>query len=79
MGSSAGTFVDLLDYGSEILACTSKGVYYSNDDGRNWHSRFMGSSAGSFSQLMVDGGRVLATTSKGLFYSTDGGRNWHRR
>ena len=79
MGSSAGTFVDLLDYGSEILACTSKGIYYSNDDGRNWHSRFMGSSAGSFSQLMVDGGKVLATTSKGLFYSTDGGRNWHRR
>ena len=78
-GSNAGTYVDLFNLESEILACTSKGIYYSNDDGRNWHSRFMGSSAGSFSQLMVDGGRVLATTSKGLFYSTDGGRNWHRR
>ena len=78
-GSCAGNFIDLLDYGSEILACTSKGVYYSKDDGRNWHTRYTGSSYGSFIQLMADGKNVLATTSKGVYYSTDGGRNWHKR
>lgn len=77
--SSVGTFVDLLDFGSEILACTSKGIYYSKDDGRNWHSRFMGNNCGSFNQLMIDGRNILATTSKGLYYSTDSGRNWHKK
>ena len=77
--SSYGTFKDLLDYGSELLACTSKGIYYSKDEGRNWNSRCTSSSYGTFMQLMSDGSNVLANTSKGLYYSKDGGRNWHRR
>ena len=28
-GTHAGNFIDLLDYGSEIIACTSKGIYFS--------------------------------------------------
>ena len=27
-GTHAGNFIDLLDYGSEIIACTSKGIYF---------------------------------------------------
>ena len=79
MGSIAGVFVDLLVYGSEILACTSKGIYYSKDGGRTWHSRYTSSSYGSFIQLASDGQNILATTSKGLYYSKDSGRTWHRR
>ena len=77
--SFCGTFVDLLDYGRDILACTSKGLYYSSDDGRSWHSRYTSSFCGTFLQLMADGSQILATTSKGLYYSTDAGRSWHRK
>lgn len=78
-GSYAGSFYDLLDYGSEVLACTSKGIFVSTDDGRNWRSRYTGSYCGSFQQLVIDGSNILANTSKGLYVSTDGGRNWHKR
>ncbi len=77
--NSYGNFKDLIDYGNEILACTSKGIYYSKDDGRNWSSRYIGSSYGDFIQLTTDGSTILANTSKGLYYSKDGGRNWHKR
>lgn len=74
-----GIFVDLFDFGSEILACTSKGLFVSRDDGRNWTTRYTGSHCGTFQQLASDGKNILATTSKGLFISRDGGRNWHKR
>ena len=79
MGSIAGDFVDLLVYCSEILACTSTGIYYSKDGGYNWRNRYNSNSCGSFLQLASDGQNVLATTSKGLYYSKDGGNNWRRR
>lgn len=34
-----GSFRDLFDKGSEILAYTSKGNYYSKDEGHSWHRR----------------------------------------
>lgn len=77
--SSTGVFYDLLQFGKEILACTSKGIYYSPDAGRNWHFRYASPFAGTFQQLSTDGRNLLATTSKGLYYSTDGGRNWRIR
>lgn len=78
-GSSAGTFRDLLAYGSEVLAITSKGIYYSSNAGTSWHMRYSGSSAGEFLSL-TDGGReLLATTTKGLYYSTNAGTSWHKR
>ena len=64
-----GIFVDLFDNGSEILACTSKGVFSSKDDGHSWHSRCTNSAFGEFRQLASDGQNLLATTSKGLFCS----------
>lgn len=77
--SYAGTFVDLVLFGTEVIACTSKGIYYSKDKGCNWHSRYVGNSFGTFLQLMADGGMLLATTSKGLYYSKDSGMNWHKK
>ena len=39
-GSSAtGEFNDLTDNGKEILALTSKGLYYSRNEGRSWSKR----------------------------------------
>lgn len=78
-GSNTGNFLDLFDYGSEILSCTSKGVFYTTNEGRSWHSRCTNSSYGSFLQLSSDGQNILATTSMGLYYSNNGGRSWHRR
>ena len=37
--SSMGTLQDLADDGKNLLMTTSKGLYYSNTDGRNWYKR----------------------------------------
>lgn len=79
LNRSAGTFIDLLEYKDEILACTSKGIYVSKDNGRNWSSRYLNRSAGTFSSLQDNGNEILATTSKGLYFSKDKGRNWSKR
>ncbi len=78
-GVYPGTFYDLLDYGDEILACTSKGVYVSKDEGQNWRLRYKGLYCGTFHQLASEGTIVFATTSKGFYFSRDGGCNWQRR
>ena len=79
MGTSCGSFVDLLPYGNEILAVTSKGIYYSSNAGRTWSLRYMGTSCGTFQNLMDGGKELLANTDKGLYYSTNGGRSWGKR
>lgn len=78
-GTSAGTFIDLLEYGKEIIACTSKGIYYSTNKGSTWSSRYTGSSAGNFSSIQDNGKELLASTSKGLYYSTNKGSTWSKR
>ena len=78
-GTPAGDFIDLIDYGPEIIACTSKGIFASTNGGGNWHSRYSGNLAGSFIQLVVDGRDILATTTKGLYYSNNGGLSWHKK
>lgn len=77
--SFAGIFVDLFDNSSEILGCTSKGIFASKDDGHSWQSRCTNNAFGTFIQLASDGQNILATTSKGLYCSKDGGHSWHRR
>ena len=37
--SSVGIIEDLTENGNEILATTSKGLYYSTDEGRFWRRR----------------------------------------
>ena len=66
-------------YGKELLACTSKGVYYSVNGGRTWFARCASSSYGDFIQLYFDGKNLMATTSKGVYYSTNEGRTWLKR
>ena len=78
-GSYCGEFVDLLAYGNEILAATSKGVYVSNNGGRTWSVRYTGTYCGTFQNLVESGKEILATTSKGLYASTNGGRTWSKR
>lgn len=34
-----GEFIDLTDNGREIIATTSKGLYYSTTEGRSWNKR----------------------------------------
>ena len=78
--SSVGSFIDLLDIGTESLAITTKGVYYSKDSGRSWYRRYAAnSSTGDFINLTNAGSELLATTSKGLYYSRDNGRSWYKR
>lgn len=38
-GSPCGKFLDLFDNGSEILARTEKGLYFSRNEGRVWTRR----------------------------------------
>lgn len=38
-GNSSGEFLDLVDNDKEILAQTSKGLYYSRNAGSTWHKR----------------------------------------
>lgn len=78
-GTHAGTFIDLIDYGSEIITCTSRGIFASTNGGSNWSSRYSGNLAGSFIQLVADGRNILATTTKGLYYSNNGGLSWHKK
>lgn len=78
--TSYGTFINLLPYGREILACTSKGLYASQNQGRSFSPRCTNTSSnGDFLSLMQNGNDLLANTSKGLYYSRNDGRSWVRR
>lgn len=77
-GSSAGTFSDLLLWDGEILAITSRGLFYSTTDGQSWVLRCLHNVVGTFHSLQDGGGRLLADTARGCCYSTNGGRSWVR-
>jgi hypothetical protein len=78
--TSYGIFIDLLQLGNEILACTSKGLYASQNDGRSFAPRCTNTSSyGDFLSLMQNGNELLANTSKGLYYSRNEGRSWVKR
>ena len=77
---SYGTFRDLLVYGRELLACTSKGLYVSTNEGRSFSPRCTNTSSyGDFLNLQDAGTELLANTSKGLYYSRNEGRSWVKR
>ena len=78
--TSYGTFISLLPYGREILACTSKGLYASQNDGRSFSPRCTNTSSyGDFLNLQENGSELLANTTKGLYYSRNEGRSWVTR
>ena len=76
---NVGEFIDLLPYQNELIAITTKGVYYSTNGGRTWMVRYSGTSCGQFLSLMNNGKELLAQTDKGLYYSTNSGRTWMKR
>lgn len=77
---SCGTFRDLLPYGREILAVTSKGIYVSTNAARSFSPRCVNTSSyGDFINLQDEGNTLLANTTKGLYYSTNSGRSWVKR
>ena len=78
-GSIYGEFYDLLLFGSEIFAVTSKGLYVSKNEGRNWSSRFTSSTYGEFESIAANGTELLAITSKGTYASKNEGRNWSKK
>ena len=75
--SSTGEFYDLLynDENDEILAATSRGIFFSRNKGRTWNMRF-NSSRIEFHSLKFNGDELLAQTSDGLYYSRNAGRTW---
>ncbi len=80
VNSSYGTFRDLLVFGREILAATTRGLYVSTNAARSFSPRCVSNSSyGDFLNLQADGNTLLANTTRGLYYSTNGGRGWMRR
>ena len=73
-GSTYGEFYDLLLFGSEIFAVTSKGLYVSKNEGRNTNSTY-----GEFESIVANGTELLAITSKGTYASKNEGRNWTKK
>jgi hypothetical protein len=69
----------LINYGSEMLRISPKGIEYSTSGGRSWNMRYSGSSCGTFMDLLPYGNELLAVTSKGIYYSTSQGRSWNMR
>lgn len=79
-GSSLGTIKDLIVYGPEIIALTSKGIYVSTSKGASWYCRNSSSTCQGFSSLVDAGRELLANTSDGhLYVSTSKGASWFRR
>lgn len=77
--SSYGTFRDLLLYGRELFACTSKGIYVSTNNGYSFAIRCSNSSYGEFLNLQDTGRELIANTTKGIYYSQNAGRSWVTR
>lgn len=77
--SNYGEFRDLLLFGSEIFAVTSKGIYISKNEGRNWIPRYTNSTYGEFESIVANGTELLAITSKGTYASKNEGRNWIKK
>ena len=69
----------MINYGSEMLKISPKGIEYSTSGGRSWYIRYSGSSCGTFMDLLPYGNELLAVTSKGVYYSTSQGRSWYMR
>lgn len=77
---NCGTFIDLIYSGRDLLACTSKGLYVSKNDGLTFILKCANSlSHGDFQAININGQELLATTSKGLYYSRNGGISWIKR
>lgn len=79
-GTTYGTFRDLLPFGREVIAATTKGLYASGNAARSFAPRCVNTASyGDFLNLQSQGSTLLANTTKGLYYSTNDGISWVRR
>lgn len=62
--------------GQQMVAGTSNGVYWSDDDGRSWAA----SENGEFAALSLDlagtGQAIAGAVHEGIYLSADGGKSW---
>ena len=79
MDNSLHRLYDLLLFGNEIFAVTSKGLDVSKNEGRNWSPRYTNSTYGEFESIVANGTELLAITSKGTYASKNEGRNWTKK
>jgi hypothetical protein len=62
--------------GTNLIAGTNEGIYYSTDNGDNWNLA-SGTSAMNIWKLCVKGSNVFAaTSSNGIYKSINNGQNW---
>lgn len=76
IGRTIGRFIQLINFGNRLIACTSNGLYQSTNRGRSWTPLYTGKIIGTIIYIKENGKQLFATTSKGLFISADGGRIW---
>lgn len=76
--SVTGQVCCITAYGSELLACSDKGVFYSSNKGVTWSMR--SSMHRDFIDIQDCGREILASTTDGhVYYSTNKGITWSRR
>jgi photosystem II stability/assembly factor-like uncharacterized protein len=80
--SSGGTCINgLTKAGARVVAATTEGVYYSNDNGLTWNSSNLSSTDVYANGLAANGsivcvGVVSFTFQSGIWRSTNGGQSW---
>lgn len=77
-GGTIGSVRCLMAYGTELLACSEKGVLFSSNRGITWGVRSV--SHKDFVEMMDAGNEIVATTQDGhIYFSTNKGVTWGRR
>jgi photosystem II stability/assembly factor-like uncharacterized protein len=80
--SSGGTCINgLTKAGTRVVAATTEGVYYSNDNGLTWNSSNLSSTDVYANGLAANGSIVCVgvtsfTITSGIYRSTNGGQSW---
>lgn len=75
-----GAFNSIMEYDSDLYACTSNGVFVSTNKGVSWVKKASSTTVtGDFRTLVSYRGELIAHTSKGIFYSKNNGTSWVKR
>ncbi len=75
-----GAFISIMEFDSDLYACTSNGVFVSSNKGLTWLKKSAATATtGDFRTIVSYRGELIAHTSKGVFYSRDRGITWIKR